>query len=114
MIYHGTKSVTTAGIAVPLSATRVPLSWITFFPLQSLAHVANAGQIRIGGKPDISENGGTPGVTTGIPSGSGMPLNPGDSGVAWPMMAPQPLDLSTIYLDSDVSADGVQFVYARP
>jgi hypothetical protein len=48
------------------------------------------------------------GATTAIPSGSGQPLQPGDSGVAWPANAYY--DLNEIFIDADNANDGVQFV----
>lgn len=106
MIYHGFRTSTTPGVAIPISATPRKASFVTVYP-----RTGNATEVRLGGNPALAENGG-PGAA--IPSGSGMPLNPGDSGVAWPMMAACPIDLMTIYFDPDTSGDGVQFIYGRP
>lgn len=102
MISHGFKIVTTAGIAVPLSTTSVPCTFITFFP-RVVSGVPNTGQVRLGGPP-LSGDG------TAIPSGKGMPLSPGDAGVAWPSGA-QSYDLNNIYIDADTNSDGTQYIY---
>lgn len=112
MIHHGFKVVTAAGTAVPLSPTRVMASFVTIFP-RIVSGVSNVGEVRIGGNPTLASNGGTA-ATTGIPSGSGMPLNPGDAGVIWPMMAVSPIDLNTVYVDATNSNDGVQFIWGVP
>ena len=104
MIYQGNKTVAAAGTAVPLKSTRTPAQWISIYPLAT-----NTDQVRIGGIPTLTENGGT----AAIPSGKGMPLNVGDAGVTWPMGGTNNYDLNTIYVDANVSGEGVQFVYGR-
>lgn len=101
-LYHGFKTSTTPGTAVPLATglNPVPATWITFFP-RIVAGVANTGQVRIGGVPNTADSGA-------IPSGSGAPIGPGDASVAWPV---HDYDLRTLYLDVDQSGDGVQFIY---
>ena len=101
-LYHGFKTSTTPGTAVPLATglNPVPATWITFFP-RIVAGVANTGEVRIGGVPNAGDNGA-------IPSGSGCPMRPGDSSVAWPTAS---YDLRTVYLDVDVSGEGVQYIW---
>jgi len=115
MIYHGEAVSTTPGVAVPLTVARQQASFVTIQP-RVVAGVPNTGEVRIGGKPtnavNASLNAG--GSQPGIPSGSGLRLRAGDSGVIWPMMAASPVDLETIYFDVDNSGDGVQFIFGRP
>lgn len=113
MIYHGFKTSTTPGTAVALASKRTMASFVTVFP-RKVAGIPNTGEVRIGGNPALTENQQFNGVQTGIPTGSGMPLLPGDAGVLWPMPAPAPVDLATVYLDVNNSGDGVQFVYGKP
>ena len=113
MIYHGYAVSTTPGPAVPLSASHLHASFVTIYP-RVVSGVANAGQVRLGGMPTAADNITLNGAVTSIPTGTGIPLNPGDAGVVWPMMAPNPLDIATIYFDVDTSGDGVQFVFGRP
>jgi len=103
MISHGYKTVTTAGTAVPLSATSQKISFITIYP-RIVSGVSNTGQVRIGGLPLSGDSGA-------IPSGKGIPLNPGDAAVVWPLGATISTDLSTVYVDADNNGDGVQFVW---
>lgn len=110
MVYHGFKTSSTVGTAVPLAADRNMASFVTIFP-----RTGNKGEVRIGGNPLSSTNGALNGGTSAaIASGSGMPLSSGDAGVVWPMMAAVPIDLATIYMDVDNSGDGVQFIFGRP
>ena len=101
-LYHGFKTSTTPGTAVPLATGTVPVpaTWITFFP-RVVSGTGNAGEVRIGGVPLAADSGA-------IPSGSGCPIRPGDASVAWPV---QDYDLRSIFLDVNQSGDGVQFVW---
>lgn len=112
MIHHGFKIVTNAGTAVPLKSTRTMASFCTIFP-RVVGTTGNVGEIRLGGDPTRADNGGTS-ATKGIPQGSGMPLEPGDAGVLWPMGAVTPIDLNTVFIDADNNNDGVQFVWGVP
>jgi hypothetical protein len=102
MIDHFSKTVTTHGTAVPLSATEQRCAFVTIWPLAT-----NIGQVRVGGPPHTGDS-------NGIPAGKGMPLNAGDSGVTWPIMATNGYNLKDIYLDSDNDTDGVQGIYGAP
>jgi hypothetical protein len=113
MIYHGKVVSTTPGTAVPLSSSHFRASFITIYP-RVASGTPNAGEIRIGGMPTSADNIVLNGAVASIPSGSGIPLNPGDAAVVWPMTGPNPVDIATIYMDVDNSGDGVQFVYGRP
>jgi len=113
MVYHGYKTSTTPGTAVALASKRTMASFVTVFPRKA-GGIPNAGEVRIGGNPTLAENQQFNGVTTGIPTGSGMALLPGDAGVIWPMQAVAPIDLATVYLDVNNSGDGVQFLYGKP
>ena len=103
-IFHGHQTVPSPGTAVPLATGNVPVpaNWITFFP-RSVGGVANIGEVRIGGVPLAADAGA-------IPTGSGCPMRPGDSSVAWPQWG---YDLRTIYVDADApnSGDGVQYIF---
>ena len=101
-LYHGYKTSITPGAAVPLATGNVPVpaTWIMFFP-RIVGGVANVGEVRIGGVPNAADSGA-------IPSGSGCPMRPGDSSVAWPTAS---YDLRTIYLDLDSSGDGIQYIW---
>jgi hypothetical protein len=106
VIAHGYAVVTTAGTAVAITpGVRTPTAFLTIYP-RIVSGTPNVGQVRIGGQP-ISP-------ATGIPSGSGMPLSPGDAGVVWPISATCPHDLSTIYVDADNNGDGIQFIWGAP
>lgn len=113
MIYHGKATSTTPGVAVPLSTSHLHASFITIYP-RTVSGVTNVGEIRVGGMPTSADNITLNTALTSIPTGTGMPLNPGDSGVMWSMPGPNPLDIATVYFDVDNSGDGVQFVYGRP
>lgn len=114
MVYHGFKRSTTPGTAVSLSAARIMASFVTIYP-RIVSGVSNVGEVRIGGNPTVGDNVTlNPNAGKAIPTGSGMPLQPGDAGVIWPMMASSPVDLSTVFIDVDNSGDGVQFIYGRP
>ena len=113
MIYHGFKTSTTPGTAVTLANKRTMASFVTLFP-RKVAGLPNQGEVRLGGNPALPENVQFNGIQTGIPTGSGMPLLPGDAGVIWPMPATAPVDLASIYLDVTISGDGVQFIYGKP
>ena len=107
MFSHGSAVVTTAGIAVQLSTSTSPArptGFVTIYP-RIVAGVPNTGQVRIGGKPLSG---------TSIPSGSGIPLSPGDAGVIWPMGGNASVYLQDIYVDADNANDGVQFAFAAP
>lgn len=112
MIYHGKATSTTPGVAVPLSTSHFHASFITIFP-RIVSGVANVGEVRIGGMPTAADNITLNGAVTSIPIGSGMPIEPGDAGVVWPMQGPNPIDIATVYMDVDTSGDGVQFIYGR-
>lgn len=107
MIYHGSKTVPAAGTAVPLSATPVKCQWITFFP-RIVGGTSNTGEVRIGGRLQ-----GAATAPASIAQGTGMPLQPGDAGVAWPTGAPGMYDLAQIYIDADNNNDGVQYIYGK-
>ena len=110
MIYHGQKTSTTPGTAVPLTSARHMVSFLTVFPL-----AANQGEVRLGGNPQNAENAAlNGGASAAIASGHGAPLTAGSATVAWPMMAVTPVDLNTVYIDVDNSGDGVQFIFGRP
>jgi hypothetical protein len=110
MIYHFKKQVTTAGVAEPISAVSIKCAWVTFFPAQSDG-TSNAGQVRIGGGQVNLSTGAVTFPPTSIAPGLGLPLNGGDSGWTWNPQAPNPYDLSNIYIDADNADDGVQGVY---
>jgi hypothetical protein len=99
------KIVAIPGTAVPLSATSQRVAFVTFFPRQQSGN-PNVGEVRLGGLPTAP--------AIGIPSGSGMRLSPGDSGVAWPIQSTNGYDLAEIYLDADNANDGIQFVWGAP
>lgn len=102
---------------MPLSATRIIAAFVTIYPRiggTAGAPTQNVGQVRLGGKPSLPDNVTLNGASTAIPFGAGMPLNPGDAGVLWPMQASAPIDLNNVYLDVDNSGDGVQFIFGRP
>lgn len=108
MVSHGNATVTTAGTAVPLSATRQPCAWVTIFPsTNTQGGVGNTGQVRVGGPPFAADTGA-------IPKGKGMPMSPGDSGVTWPIIATNGYNLADIYIDADTNGDGVQYIWGAP
>lgn len=98
---HGYKTVTAAGTAVPLAtgSQPVPANWLTIYP-RVVSGVSNVGEVRIGGIPTAP--------ATGIPSGSGARLSPGDAAVVW--NTPGYFDLREIYVDADNNGDGVQWL----
>lgn len=107
MIYHGSKTVTAAGTAEPLSAASIRCAWITFFS-RRVNGVANTGEVRIGGRAQ-----GQTIAPTAIAAGTGCPLSPGDAAVAWPAGPPGMYDLAHVYVDADTSGDGVQYIYGK-
>jgi hypothetical protein len=108
MIYHGFKTVAVAGVAEPLMPVSTPCSFVTIFP-RVVSGTPNVGEVRIGGKESLL--GTYPPAS--IPPGSGMLLNVGDSGVAWPTPGPGMLNMNSIYIDALNSGDGVQFIYFK-
>jgi hypothetical protein len=110
MIYHFKKQVAVAGTAAPIAAVSIKCAWVTFWPAQSDGS-ANSGEVRIGGGQVNLSTGAVTFPPTSIAAGLGMPLSPGDSGVAWNEQAPNAYDLSNIYIDADNADDGVQGVY---
>jgi hypothetical protein len=91
----GTKTVTTAGTAVTLTASNNVVKWVTIQALSS-----NTGAICIGGSTVLasSKNG------TCITAGQAAPMY---------FMGGFPYDLSNIYIDSAVGGEGVSYTYAR-
>ncbi len=92
VVHNGSKTVTTSGTPVPLSATKVMCNWILMHPL-----AANTGIIYIGGST--------------VTSTSGVAMGVGNSDVLWPSAGSNMYDLSTIYIDASVSGEGIQFIY---
>lgn len=86
------KVVTTAGTAVAISATSLPVIGVDF-----VAETDNTGRISIGGSAVVAAVGTTC---------TGVVLNAGDS---W--CPAGPVDLKDIYIDSSVNGDGVTFTY---
>ncbi len=85
---QGTKVVTTAGTAVPLSATSVGIKEIVIQALGS-----NSGEIYIGNSSVDSSNGVV------LWARGSISLNPGD--------------LKDIYIDSSINGEGVKFLYSE-
>lgn len=100
MIDHGSTTVATHGVAVPLKSTSQRAAFVSIW-----AKTTNAGQVRIGGPPHA---GGS------IPSGSGAPLLSGDAAVTWVMPGVANFDLNLIYVDADTDGDGVQWIFGAP
>ncbi len=92
VVHGGNAAVTTAGTAVPLSATKVMANWILIQPKPT-----NTGKIYLAGS-DVS-------------STVGVQMSVGDADVVWPSATTNAYDLSTIYIDASVNGEGVKFIY---
>lgn len=94
MIYSGSKTVTTAGKRVALTADTTMAFTVT---VQSKA--GNTNSIFVGGKT--------------VAAGSGFELpGPGDS-YTFPPHDVNVYDLNLIFIDSVVDGEGVTYVYSR-
>lgn len=91
-IGDGTKTVTTAGTAVPLSSTSVPCKVVYI-----TARSTNTGRIMVGGSTVVAA------IST---SSRGLPLSANDT--TPPIIVD---DLNKVYIDSTVSGEGVMFMY---
>jgi hypothetical protein len=91
-VVDGTVTVTTAGTRVPLSATSILCSWV-----QVQSKQTNGGKIFVGG------------VT--IATGRGATLETAGDAQLFPRLHFNGYDLSTIYVDSAVSGEGVDLLY---
>lgn len=92
VVHTFAKTVTTAGTEVPLTATKVMANWLLIQPIST-----NTGIIYLG--------------DSSVTSANGVELNVGDSDVLWPSSTTNIYDLSTIYIDSSVSGEGVKVLY---
>lgn len=93
VVHNLTKTVTTAGTRVPLTATGLTMAnWLLIQPIST-----NTGLIYIGDR--------------GVTSSNSNGLSVGDSDVLWPSATTNIYDLSTIYIDSSVSGEGVTVLY---
>lgn len=97
--YGFTKTVTTAGTAVTLTSTKTLCRWAT---VQALS--TNTGYICIGGS-DV-----TCASNKGIRLATGQALSLDAIGEA---KDTNRYDLSKVYIDSTVNAEGVQVTYAQ-
>jgi hypothetical protein len=104
MIYNGTKSVTTHGNPVALSATSIHAVWI-----QIRSKTDNAGNIYFGG-PAGTFNGQVNGAVSAT---NAAYIGAGEAMLFPPCSDINFYDLSTIYIDSDTDGEGVVFTYAR-
>jgi hypothetical protein len=96
--HSGRKIVTTAGTAVPLTSSLTP-----FHSVDVCAETDNTGVIAIGGSDVIA----TLATRTGIPlAASDCKTFKGEDTYNG--------DLSSIYIDSTVSTDGVTYRYSTP
>jgi isopentenyl phosphate kinase len=86
----GRKTVTTAGTAVALSSTSVPVLHVDI-----TAETDNTGIIVVGGS----------GVVAALATREGTPLNAGDTQTLYNV------DLKDVFIDTTVNTDGVTFTY---
>ena len=90
-LVDGRKTVTSAGTAVPLSATSIQVDYVII-----MAETDNTGYICVGAST----------VVATVLTRRGIPLYAGDT----PLVL-EAVDLSQVYIDSVVSGDGVTFLY---
>lgn len=93
---NGSKTVTTAGTRVQLSATSVAVESVTIQP-----KAANTGTIYVGG-PSVSSSNGTR-LPSPATSNSSITFTRDEDGID---------ELSDIWLDASVSGEGVVFTYS--
>lgn len=87
---QGVRTVTTTGTDVRLSETSIPAAWVLI-----TAQEDNTSKISVG----------VAGVDATIATGTGTPLDPGDS------VQLTCNDLRDVYIDSLVSGEGVRYTY---
>jgi hypothetical protein len=92
------RTVTTAGTRVPLSATALKA-----YQIAIRAKTANTGVIYIGGS-DVT--------SAGYQLAAGQTLSYGDLHDASTQLRDFRIDLTQIYIDSSVNGEGVEVVYA--
>lgn len=103
MIRSGRKAVAAAGTPVTLLATTVDhairmAGWVTV-----CADIGNTGVVYVGGE-DVQNASGVGGYI-------GHPLAAGEFVNLREMGGPSYIDLATVYVDADTSADAVTFNY---
>ena len=89
-IGDGSKTVTTAGTAEALSATALPVDFVSV-----TAKIANTGTVAVGSST----------VVAAAATQRGAPLLAGES------ISIGAVDLSLVYIDATVSGEGVTFMY---
>ena len=98
MVRNFSVTVTAAGTAQPLAATRTPASWVLI-----QAAKGNAGSVYIGGQ----------GITNGTTTTNGIELAKGDT-ISFPAMGvTEPYELSTVFVNADTNSDKVRVIYGR-
>lgn len=99
IIRNFSVTVTTAGTAVPLQATRAPAAWAII-----QAAKGNTGSVYVGGQPS---------PTNGTTTTNTIELAKGDSLSLPAMGIAEPYDLAGVFVNSDTSGDKVRIVYGR-
>lgn len=93
---------TTAGTAVPLSATSIPTNWVFIQVLRT-----NTGKVYVG--DSTVDNTGFAGVTLEAPLvGMSLPVETLES-----RRSDVLIDLNAVFIDVDVTGEGVNIVYAQ-
>jgi len=98
MVRNFNVTVTAAGTAQPLTASRTPASWALI-----QAAKGNTGSVYIGGI----------GITNGTATTNGIELAKGDTLSLPAMGITEPYDLATVFVNADTNSDKVRVIYGR-
>jgi len=99
MVRNFNVTITAAGTAQPLVASRAPAGWVLM-----QAAKGNTGSVYIGGT----------GITNGTTTTNGIELAKGDT-ISFPAMGiTEPYDLATIFVNADTNNDKLRVIYGRP
>lgn len=100
MVYGSSKTVTTAGTPEALTSSRVPAVWVKI-----MAKSGNVGAVYLVGVNESTKNANT--------NSSGVEITPGSVVELLPCSDTNFYELSKIFIDVQVSGDGVKFNYGR-